>query len=525
MSSIVLSFPAEILEAIFAYLPLKDLLNASQVCHRWNKVLQSPLFQRQLQVKLHSEFRDLPSKADEAFLSRAKNLSIVQKFNEDEPEGENGQAGPAEAKENISGILFGACNELECLQLISRFQCVKSVIGDRLDELSNLRELSLSFAYQGEEKCDELQGELWLMRSNSLQSFKIGLTNSLGPFGLEAPNLKEMHLTVNCKTLLDLVDKFSGQLRRLRLKLIVRKTLDEILKMKFSKLNQLELAIFDHKDSWEFSHVTVREEDDELVKQFVQEMSTLEELSVRSDEVFYRLCPALCSMQTNLRQLELHNLNVDSNILINILLIQNIKSLSVQHCEIVNEIPGLHIRLVNLLHLNLTNVVNNVLMNHNFSGLKSLQLLHNRFGNESLQKVFQNFTSIEQLQITFRAKLDADAFARLHQLKNLTALTLCRTDTTAEHWKRIQPVPSVRQLTFEGCFMMPLSIFPELGRVFPALRRLHVTKCCVLDDTSSADAVVDGACERKLREMFPGVAVSWHETMQITPENLKKMLL
>ncbi|KAL9704848.1 hypothetical protein quinque_008366 [Culex quinquefasciatus] len=111
------SFPAEILEAIFAYLPLKDLLNASQVCHRWNKVLQSPLFQRQLQVKLHSEFRDLPSKADEAFLSRAKNLSIVQKFNEDEPEGENGQAGPAEAKENISGILFGACNELECLQL------------------------------------------------------------------------------------------------------------------------------------------------------------------------------------------------------------------------------------------------------------------------------------------------------------------------------------------------------------------------------------------------------------------------
>ncbi|KAL1403963.1 hypothetical protein pipiens_005495 [Culex pipiens pipiens] len=425
MSSLVLSFPAEILEAIFAYLPLKDLLSASQVCHRWNKVLQSPLFQRQLLVKLHSEFKDSPSKADEAFLSRAKNLSIVQKFNEDEPEGENGQAGPAEAKENISGILFGACNELECLQLISRFQCVKSVIGDRLDELSNLRELSLSFAYQGEEKCDEPQGELWLMR----------------------------------------------------------------------------------------------------IKQFVQEMSALEELSVRSDEVFYRLCPALCSMQTNLRQLELHNLNVDSNILINILLIQNIKSLSVQHCEIVNEIPGLHIRLVNLLHLNLTNVVNNVLMNHNFSGLKSLQLLHNRFGNESLQKVFQNFTSIEQLQITFRAKLDVDAFARLHQLKNLTALTLCRTDTTAEHWNRIQPVPSVRQLTFEGCFMMPLSIFPELGRVFPALRRLHVTKCCVLDDTSSADAVVDGACERKLREMFSGVAVSWHETMQVTPENLKKMLL
>lgn len=73
--------------------------------------------------------------------------------------------------------------------------------------------------------------------------------------------------------------------------------------------------------------------------------------------------------------------------------------------------------------------------------------------------------------------------------------------------------------------MMPFSIFPELGRVFPALRRLYVTKCCVLDDTSSADAVADGACERKLREMFSGVAVSWHETMQVTPENLKKMLL
>lgn len=213
----------------------------------------------------------------------------------------------------------------------------------------------------------------------------------------------------------------------------------------------------------------------------------------------------------------------------------------------MNDLPGLHIRMVGLERLKLISVVNNVLLEHNFCGLKYFELAHSfKYGNDLLQKVFFNFTSVEHAKIHFRAtvrnlkpiafvnvisefdvvfQLDEDAFQKLHQMKTLKSLELRATEVTAEHWNLSQQLPSVEQFTITNCFMLKFSMFASLGRVFTSLKRLNVDCCHIIDDTSGADAVMDGSCVRKLRTMFPSCVVSWHESVQLTPTNLKKLLM
>ncbi|XP_065091854.1 uncharacterized protein LOC135712739 isoform X2 [Ochlerotatus camptorhynchus] len=204
----------------------------------------------------------------------------------------------------------------------------------------------------------------------------------------------------------------------------------------------------------------------------------------------------------------------------------HLTSLILQQCELINDLPGLHIRMVGLERLKLISVVNNVLLEHNFCGLRYLELAHSfKYGNDLLQKVFYNFTSVEHAKIHFRTTLDGDAFQKLHQMKSLKSLEMRATEVTDEHWNHCQQLPSVEQFTITNCFMLKFSMFASLGRVFPSVKRLYVDRCHIIDDTSGADAAIDGGCERKLRKMFPNCIVSWHDSVQLTPMSLKQLLM
>lgn len=529
MSSIAQTLPAEVLERIFLYLPFKDARNAASVCHRWLLILHGPIFQRRLQVELQSDSCQEMSAADMQFLQRCKNLSIIQKFEDKEvndPEIYTEQA--ISTEKQIDSILSLCVNNLESLQLLSRFDSIRNIIGPRLSELANLKELTLSFGYHCREGNCALQGDTWQLTSECLQTFKIRLANCVPSFHLNAPNLRELHLNVTCESLLKCVGQFAEQLTMLRLSLSSVQDLDYVLSCKFPQLTHLDMAMNDDREliqSW-FAQIADVSVDSNYAESFIQGMPRMQKFIVRSNVLFYKLLPTLGSVRTKLEELELRNADLDANILINILLIQNIKRLSIWHCEITNDLPGLHIRMASLENLELVSLNNNVLLDHNFCCLKSLNLSHSvKFGNDLLQKVFLNLSSVEYLQIHFRIKLEVEAFQQLHLLRNLKSLTLTTTDTTVEHWKVCDPLMTVVQLNIVNCFMLEYSIFPELKRVFPALQRLHVDKCCVLDDTSGSDAVVDGTCERKLRSLFNNIIVSWHETIQITPVTLKRLLM
>lgn len=110
-------------------------------------------------------------------------------------------------------------------------------------------------------------------------------------------------------------------------------------------------------------------------------------------------------------------------------------------------------------------------------------------------------------------------------MKSLKSLELQATEVTGEHWIDCPQLSNVEQFTITNCFMLKFSMFSSLGRVFPSLKRLYVDRCHIMDDTSGADAVIDGSCERKLRQTFPSCIVSWHDSAQLTPMTLKQLLM
>ncbi|XP_065091853.1 uncharacterized protein LOC135712739 isoform X1 [Ochlerotatus camptorhynchus] len=528
------SLPVEILENIFTHLPFKDVRHFGQVCHIWNDVLRGSQFQRRIRVKLQNDFRQDISPASMKFLTTCKNLSIVQQYDNSsnydaEVEGESETDSQrlqdaAKAEQNIAFILFGT-TELDSLQLFSKYKSVKNIIQDRLFELSHLKELKFSFFYDGN-TCQPGE-KVWHLKSDSLETFKIGLPYSVGPLHLETPHLKELHLTVSCDVLMNPVEQYSNQLTVLKINLFDIETLDKIMTCSFPCLENLELAMYDDKEiQSSYAQTADRAIDDERSRQFTQHMPLLKVFAVHSNVAFYKIFPTWCSLRTSLQELELYNLEIDANVLINVLLVQPLKSLILQQCELINDLPGLHIRMVGLERLKLISVVNNVLLEHNFCGLRYLELAHSfKYGNDLLQKVFYNFTSVEHAKIHFRTTLDGDAFQKLHQMKSLKSLEMRATEVTDEHWNHCQQLPSVEQFTITNCFMLKFSMFASLGRVFPSVKRLYVDRCHIIDDTSGADAAIDGGCERKLRKMFPNCIVSWHDSVQLTPMSLKQLLM
>ncbi|XP_055589237.1 uncharacterized protein LOC129741523 [Uranotaenia lowii] len=532
MTGSIECLPFELLEKIFTYLPLRDVREAGQVCHLWNSVLHAPRFERQLRITLQQDFREPMSDADRNFVAKCRNLTIFQQFHDnsstsDNEDEETVEAASNEAEKNIANIIFSA-NDLECLQLTSRFSNLRCIINSRLMELQKLKELRISFCDQPRSGVENTEDAVWLLQNDSLESFKIGLAYSISPFDLVAPNLIELHLTINCDILLKLVEKFSHQLKHLKTKLTTIEDLDQIMSFNYPRLKHLELAMYDDKDMhYEYARSANRTEDDTRAKKFLKQVPGLQSLSLLSHVALYKICPSLCSVETTkLEELEFHNMEVDANILLNVLLVQPVKNLVLQHCEIINDLPGLHIRMVGLQRLKLINIINNVLLEHNFCSLKELELAHGfKYGNDILLRIFQNFSSVEHLTLQYRAQLDECAFQRLHQLRYLKSLTIRATEITYELWQCCNPLVSVEQLTIIGCFMLPFSMFRGLGRIFPSLKRLNVDNCHIVEDTSGTDGSVDGACERKLRAMYPDIVISWHQSEQITPMLLKHMLL
>ncbi|XP_062558780.1 uncharacterized protein LOC134223605 [Armigeres subalbatus] len=521
------SLPFEVLEKVFSYLPFKDICNVGQVCHVWRDVQSGPIFQRRFRSKLQGYFRKESSPVSLKFLNTCRNLSIVQLYNNaDNCDSEEQGHTEDIAEQNIANILFGT-EELYSLQILGKYKSLKRIIQTRIGELSFLKELRVSFCYDGEKTCPEADDQVWLLKSSSLESFSVGLPYSVGPLQLEAPNLKELHLTVSCDVIVRLVEQYSKQLEVLEMNLFDIETLDQILAYSYPCLEQLELRMYDDKElQCSYAQTADRAEDDERSRMFTNRAPSLKKMCVQSNVVFYKIFPTWCSLKTSLESIELQNMEIDANILINVLLIQPLKNLTIQQCEIVNDLPGLHIRMVNLEQLKLVSVVNNVLLEHNFCDLKRFELVHGfKYGNDLLQKVFYNFTSVQHMKLHFRTMLDEDALLKLHQMKSLRSLELRATEVTVEHWNACQPLATVEQFTLSNCFMVRFSMFGALSRVFPTLKRLHVDCCHIVDDTGGADAVVDGSCERKLRQMLPSCIVSWHESVQITPLTLKQLLM
>lgn len=323
----------QILENIFSYLPFKDIRHLSQVCHIWNNVLRGFRFQRQLRVELQSDFKQEISAASTRFLSNCKNLSIVQQYNESsncysEAEGESDTLRLQDAciaEQNIACILFGT-TELESLRLFSKYKSVKNILQDRLCMFSKLKELKLSFIYDGN-TCQPSE-KVWHLESDSLEIFKIGLPYSVGPLQLKAPNLKELHLTVSCDMLINLVEQYNSQLTILKINLIDIAALDKIMLCYFPCMEKLELSMYDDKEiQSSYAQTADRATDDERSRQFTRHMPLLKLFAVHSNVAFYKIFPTWCSLRTSLQDLELYNLEIDANVLINVLLLQPLKVL------------------------------------------------------------------------------------------------------------------------------------------------------------------------------------------------------
>lgn len=290
-------------------------------------------FQRRLRVQLQNDFYQDISPASMRFLTTCKNLSIVQQYDhssncdsevdgESEPDAQRLQDA-SKAEQNIACIVFGT-TELDSLQLFSKYKSVKNIIQNRLCELSHLKELNFSFFYDGN-TCQPDE-KTWHLKSDTLESFKIGLPYSVGPLQLETPRLKELHLTVSCDMLINLVEQYSNQLTRLKLNIFDIETLDKVMMCSFPCLENLDLAIYDDKEvQSSYGQTADRATDDERSRVFTRHMPLLKVFAVHSNVAFYKIFPTWCSLRTSLQELELYNLEIDTNVLINVLLVQPLK--------------------------------------------------------------------------------------------------------------------------------------------------------------------------------------------------------
>lgn len=213
---------------------------------------------------------------------------------------------------NVTDLLFDEKLELESLELNSTFTSCRTILENRLSQMDQLRELTISFDQERNPNGPALDPSIWVIQHNCLQKLRIGLSYEIDAFRIEAPNLTCLDIQPKCRWSMEIVETYCRQLQTLKLRFQNVEYMESFLSLPFPNLRHLHVRMFDDKET-QIRYARSRNpiSDVEKDEQFVRDIPRLKKLLLESNLMFFRIGALLAKSNHQLEELTLEEQQID----------------------------------------------------------------------------------------------------------------------------------------------------------------------------------------------------------------------
>lgn len=536
--------PVEIITRVFDFLTVSDRKQISSVCTLWYNILHSVRFQRQYRLVFDSTFEEELSDVEKRILRSCRNLSITHWDDTDDDDYDDDEDDEQEKEmiiqfkylfkpspeRNVTNLLFEEKLELESLELNSTFGSCRTIIEDRLAQMDQLRELTISFDQERNPNGPAPDPSIWVIKHNCLRKLRIGLSYEIDAFRIEAPNLTCLDIQPKCRWSMEIVQAYCRQLESLKLRFQNVEYMESFLLLPFPRLKQLHVRMFDDKETQvRYARSRNPMSDVEKDEQFVRDIPRLKKLLLESNLMFFRIGALLAKSNHQLEELTLEELQIDYAQLKVVESLPKLKSFTLFRCEVL--MPSSTLPTLNMPHLDKLSLFYNessIVFNEGLAGLKSLKVsLWTEKNNKVLYKICKNLPNLVDLEVLANTKLVNTCLRHMHRLTNLRSFKLDNSEPNILLWKHCPVVPSVHRVVFYNCTLTSDTLLP-IARNFPNMRELFIDRCyfkrCAADCKSDSDSDGDESDSDKsksdnkylnadrVRQLFPLCRVSCKES-------------
>ncbi|XP_055530765.1 uncharacterized protein LOC129721794 [Wyeomyia smithii] len=529
--------PLEILEHIFHYLPFKTWKICWSVCSLWYRILRGTHFQRIYCLSMNRTFEPQLSELEKRIFPSFRNIALVQwvhRDDDDDDDYEERRLEPVEKDEvtslkylfeptpekNISELLFSLELDFESLELCSSFGSGRDIIGNRLREIKNLRELILNMYVSHNQTSDQ---ELWLIEHDRIETLKIDLTVTKINIDANLPNLRTLALLTDCYWAFHIIEKHCTQLESLEVQFHSPETMNNMLSLKFSAMTNLQAHLYRDKFVQENYKQTqngyMHNKKEEM---FIKNMPKLKTLYVESNLLLYRIAEPLSRFAHQLEELTLECQQIEFLQLKAIESMPNLKVLNLLYCRIASTriLPTVTMPL--LEKLTLINNESHVIFDNGLCNLKSLKVTFwTRSSHKALHKICKKLFNLQKLELLVYSKLANTAFRELHNLTKLTTFRIGKCELKAIHWSHCSALPNLRRIVLTDCRLeLSALLNAPLATIFPGLREFYFKSCAIGYSKKSNIAVSFNSddearqyCLQQLRAILPDCGISLHDSL------------
>ncbi|XP_053683999.1 uncharacterized protein LOC128734044 [Sabethes cyaneus] len=533
--------PVKILEQICSYLDLTDQKSARAVCRHWRRVLSGIQFQRQCLISLSSPFAQEVPDSEKQVIRKFRNIKLFHWFEENDEYEADSNEHPGNNTDtvflkylfeptpemNIRQLLFENEMDVEVLDMRSSFESCREILGDRLSQMQNLRELTLTF---GQSLYVQPDQSVWMIVHNRIETLNIDISCSRA-YNIALPSLTTLELLTNCRWSFHIIQTYCRQLQRLKVQFQDLETMDEMMSLSFPMLTHLHVRM--HKDKnvqLRYAQTQNQSVDNTKEENFVKSMPKLKSIWLESDLMLFRIGKALAKYSHHLDELTLMDMQIDAAELHTIETFPKLKTMSLHRVKILTSPQSLpKVNMPHLISLTLVDNESDIVFDNGLAGLKSLKVTFSTARSDKiLHKICNYLTNLERLEFRLTPMCKNNAFRDLNRLTKLKLLQIngCG-DICKINWTQCPVVPSVRRIVFFNSYCNGTKMLQPIPRVFPGLLDVHLDMCYVtcmeedgfmapdgkgrLDDSREAKR----KCMEQWYSTFPKCRISFkHTTLQ-----------
>uniref|UniRef100_A0A182PUS3 F-box domain-containing protein n=1 Tax=Anopheles epiroticus TaxID=199890 RepID=A0A182PUS3_9DIPT len=484
--------PYEIMCKIFQLLYFEEQLVCVLVCTRWYTILRSKPFLDRLcynfshcfglpiasdhaqymPCALHCAFHDCGSslaKEDQEMMQDMVRKA-TQAVSDDEPGPSTRQ--PAAGLVTPEQILFTGELPLKTFEIKGSFERMRRFFGDRLPVMKDLQHLTLSVMPKALGDLRAEDAPFWTITHETLSGLSWHLYANTNGYTLDLPALERYRVEIaNDFDLYNLLE-YSEQLVELEVWFYFERAMEQTLTSAFPRLRKLLMKRYDEPNLSPEPNTQV---DDQSAERFVRGAPLLEDLTIDSNTVAFRIFRAVCLFAAGtLKRLTVKDVIFPRPLFLHILELKNLEFLRLENC-ILEE--GSRLRRVDfprLRHLELVNSGTCFRLESSFAEVRRLQYSM----DSQLSRLCRHMTMLEDLELLFRTKAPIAELIReqFHSLAALPSLQTLRIDgmkTTTRPWDYCIPMPNVVRLVLLRCHLLRGN-FALLPKLFPRLKELKL---------------------------------------------------
>uniref|UniRef100_A0A182KFF0 Uncharacterized protein n=1 Tax=Anopheles christyi TaxID=43041 RepID=A0A182KFF0_9DIPT len=374
-------------------------------------------------------------------------------------------------------LLFSDELPLKSLDIRASFDRMRRFLGDRLKKMKNLQHLTLSVMAKVME--DELpeKAPYWIIEHDTLRSLTWQLYANTNGYELKLPALERYWVEIANDFDLYYLMEYSTQLVELTVWFYFERALEQTLTCSFPRLKKLLMKRFDGQN---LSPEPNTRSDDLSADRFVKSAPLLEDVSIVSNTIAYRIFRSVCLFAADtLKRLTVKEVIFPRALFLLILELKNLEFLRLEDC-ILEE--GSRLRRVDLPKLQQLELIDSGTCFRLDSGFADVRRLQYSMDSQ-LSRLCRNMTMLEDLEIMLRTKSPVAETIRehFHSLATLPCLrTLCINGmkTTTRPWDFCKPMPNVEKLILRQCHLLRGN-FALLPKLFPRLKVLKLQETVI----------------------------------------------